>query len=58
MENKSTKEQEKMTRESRAGFFKGLKGELNEWWVLSDDEQKHMDSLLRAINKYINYLNK
>jgi len=58
MENKLTKEQEKETREARVDFFKGLKGDLNKWWVLSDDEQKHMDSVISAINKYINYLNK
>lgn len=61
MENKMiklTKEQENMTLEARVDFFEGLKGELNKWWVLSDDEQKHMDSLIRAINKYVNYLNK
>ena len=58
MENKLTKEQEKETLEARADFFEGLKGKLNNWWVLSDDEQKHMDSLIRAINKYVNYLNK
>lgn len=61
MENKMiklTKEQENMTLEARVDFFEGLKGELNKWWVLSDDEQKQMDNVIRAINKYVNYLNK
>ena len=58
MENKLTKEQEKETREARVDFLKWLRGDLNEWWVQSDDEQKHRDSVIRAINKYINYLNK
>lgn len=59
MENKLTKEQiDEMVRESRIDFFNGLKGKLNSWRVLSDDEQKHIDSLIRAINEYRNYLNK
>ena len=52
------KERKKQMDEARVDFFEGLKGKLNTWWVWSDDEQKHMDSLIRAINEYINYLNK
>lgn len=59
MENKLTKEQiDKMAREARIDFFAWLKGDLNDWWVQSDDEQKHMDSVISAINKYVNYLKK
>lgn len=58
MEDKLTKEQEKRTLEARADHFYELRGELSNWSITSDEEQKQMNSLLRAINKYINYLNK
>ena len=57
-ERRIRKERKKQMDEARVDFLKGLKGKLNEWWVWSDEEQKHMDSLIRAINEYVNYLNK
>ena len=58
MENKSKNEHERRTLEARSNYFYSLRGELTNWWITSDEEQKQMDSLIRAINKYINYLNK
>lgn len=51
-----TKEQEKATLEARGTFFVLFAKELQEWAIDNDEEQKKIDSIVRACTKYCNYL--
>lgn len=53
MENKQHKQ---TIHENRWNTLLELERELGDWVLLDDKEQKRMKSLLRAINKYIIYL--
>ena len=44
------------TLQAREDYFCVLKGTLKDWWIHSEEEQKKMDSVIRAIDKYLTYL--
>lgn len=56
MEKVFTKEQQKETFESRWRHMLRLQADLKKWWIITDEEDKRMKSVLRAVNKYIEFL--
>ena len=42
--------------EFRSEYLEILKSRLNDWEVDDEEEVKRMRSLLRSINKYVNYI--
>lgn len=51
-----TKETLKSIYQARGTFFVLLAKELQEWKIDSEEEQKKIDSIIRALTKYCNWL--
>lgn len=49
-------EQEKRTAFARFEYLTLLKAGIKDWLIKNDDEQKRLESMIRAIDKYCNLL--
>ena len=54
---KKLTKQEVATLESRVEYLDILKARLSNWTMLSDEEEKKLKSVQRAIKKYSSYMN-